>query len=80
MAGVERLMVVSNPLAANPEDQQGPGVVQRASDFLNSFDVTPQCALVGTVVGLVMQPDLSGAVKGLLMGSLVSFAVNRLGR
>jgi hypothetical protein len=80
MAGVERLMVVSNPLAANPEDQQGPGMVQRTSDFLASFSVTPQCALVGTAVGFVMQPGFAGAVKGLLLGSLVSFAVNRLGR
>lgn len=78
MPGVERLMVINSPLSANPEDNVGPGTIQRTSDFLTSYSVAPQAALAGLVVGFAMQPGFAGATKGLLLGALVSFAVNKL--
>lgn len=78
MAGVERLMVVDQPLASNPEDQTGPGIIQRTSDFLRGYNVTPEAAFVGAGVGLVMGPGISGTLKGFLLGSLISYVTNNL--
>jgi hypothetical protein len=76
MPGVERLMVVKHPLAANPEDVQGPGIVQRAGDFLRGFGITPDVSYGGAVVGFVMEPGLRGLLKGVLIGSLCSMTLN----
>lgn len=78
MSGVQRLIVVDHPLASNPEDGRGPGVVQRSADFLRSFGVTPEVSATSAVVGAFMQPSLGGVVKGFLVGSLVSLAYNHL--
>lgn len=78
MPGVSTLRVVSNPLAANPEDAQGPGLVQQASDFLLSYGVAPESALVGAAVGLFLEPGIGGMLKGSIAGSLVSFALGKL--
>lgn len=78
MAGVERLMVVDHPLAANPEDQQGPGIVQHSSDFLRGYGISPQSTFVGGVVGFFMDPGIAGPLKGALVGSLASMLVNYL--
>jgi hypothetical protein len=77
MPGVSLLRVVSNPLA-DDQPQPGPGIIQQASDFLQSYGVTPECTLVGGVVGLMLDSGLSGALKGALIASLTSFAVTRL--
>ena len=78
MAGVENLMVVHHPLAANQEDLVGPGIVQRTNDFFTSFGVTPEAAYSGAAVGLVLGKSLGGTVKGLLIGSLFSMGMNWL--
>jgi hypothetical protein len=74
---VERLMVVDHPLA---EDGSGNGskLLQRSVDLAHSYGVTPQSAVVGTAVGLFLAPGLVGAAKGFLLGSLLSFGINRL--
>jgi hypothetical protein len=78
MAGVERLMVVDHPLASNPEDQNGPGILQQTSDFLRGYNVTPQSAYVGAGVGVVLEPGIKGALKGFLIASLISYVTNTL--
>jgi len=76
MAGVERLMVVNHPLADNPEDHSGPGIVQQGGDFLRSFNITPEVAVIGAGVGLFIEPGLRGPTKGFIAASLVSMALN----
>ena len=76
MAGVERLMVVSHPLAQNPEDHTGPGIIQQAADFLRSYNVTPEVAAVSAGVGVAMSSTFSGAVKGAVVGSIISLVYN----
>ena len=74
---VERLMVVSNPLASNPEDVRGPGLLQQSSEFLRSYGITPESSFVGTAVGALVGGSLfRGAAIGFLAGSLVSMGLN----
>lgn len=78
MAGVSMLRVVSSPLSASEEPQQGPGLVQQAADLLRSYNVEPESALVGGAVGLFLSPSLLGLAKGALVGSLASFIFHKL--
>lgn len=78
MPGVQQLMVVKHPLASNPEDHQGPGLMQRSADFLSSYGITPEVTAVSTGVGFLMEPGIRGPVKGALIGSLISLVYNNL--
>ena len=77
---VERLMVVDNPLAADPENGPSAAVaIQRGSEFLRSYGVTPESAFVGAGVGALLGRGLlHGSVSGFLAGSLVSMGLNYL--
>jgi len=77
---VERLMVVDNPLAANPENgPSGTQLLQRTGEFLRSYGVTPESALVGVGVGAILgRGILHGSVSGFLAGSLISMGLNYL--
>lgn len=76
MAGVESLRVIHHPLASNPEDASGPGIVQQTSDFLRSYNITPEVTLVSTGVGLALGRGVSGALQGALLGSLMSLVIH----
>jgi hypothetical protein len=77
MHGVEKLMVVDNPLAANPESASA-SIITRAASTLRGFGITPESALVGGGVGLALEPGVRGTLKGALMGSLLSLGLNYL--
>ena len=77
---VERLMVVDNPLASNPENgPSGTQMLQRSGEFLRSFGVTPESALVGMGVGALLGRGLvHGGVSGFIAASLISAGLNYL--